>query len=666
MPGLSLDTVGHERPGPPPAIDRSGPGSEGRRGSHRRRRWDGPRFAVLIAALLSAAAAAGLSHTVFAHLSVNNDESVYLLQAQAFAAGHLFPVAPHPAASFTPWLGVIHGDHYVLKYTPVVAGFLAVSLVLTGGYVAALACWAAALVGATFLLAKEATGNRTAAAIAAVLLSASPVVLVQSALLLPYVPFLVLVELGLWAVLRGTRKASFWTLVLAGFCVGLAFVARQFDALLLLAPSLCWALLRSPRALPRRAAALVLGAIPPALGLLWWDRAATGSPWHLPFSLFQSGDTLGFGVHRLYPGEAARRFGPHQGWQGLARHLELLGGGWAFGGVLLVALALVGLWRRPPASCVALLAGGLLFTGGYFFFWGIWNAAIVWGAVRYLGPYYLMPLLVSLSILAGLGLERIAASSKRRAGLVIVLAIGLSSAAIVPALRSDIALNAANAQLADAVAARGRSLVFLDTYPSYLQHPTAVVSDGDPVGGRTVYALERGGDDFAALRSFPGRPIYRLSLLGEYGKLPHARYGARLQALNQLSGGTLSLSVSTRLPRAMSGARLVVSVGSRTSTALLAPGTVSSAQISLTSASAVTGAQPGSLAFTSLKPGMARAVTFSVRAPGRRGLGRTIDHFRIPLEIDASGQLRTLVPMGPAQELGPLPAPVISVAQDIP
>ena len=373
-------------------------------------RWDPAAVVVVVTALVSAALAVTLSKTVFSRLSVNGDETAYLLQARAFAHGHLFPPVTHPASSFTPWLGVIHGDHYVLKYTPVVAGFFAVSLLLTGGYVFGLAVLAASLVGATFVLAKEVTANRPVAATAAVLMAASPVVVVQQALVLPYVLFLVLAELALWALIAGARLGRARLLAVAGLLGAIAFTARTLDALLVLGPAVLVTLWRLRHRL-RVAASLAGGAVLPLIGLLWFDDAATGSPLRLPFSLFESGDTLGFGVHRLYPGEAGRRFGLAQGFQGLGRHLELLGGGWAFGGLILVALAVVALVRRRASpELLTVLAGGLLLVLGYLFFWGTWNAAIVWGAVRYLGPYYLMPLLIPLCILGALGLQEIAAA----------------------------------------------------------------------------------------------------------------------------------------------------------------------------------------------------------------------------------------------------------------
>ena len=76
-------------------------------------------------ALAAAVWAVGVSALFLPHQSDNNDESVYLLQADALREGHLFPPAAGPASAFLPWLATPAGDHYVTKYTPVFPALIA-------------------------------------------------------------------------------------------------------------------------------------------------------------------------------------------------------------------------------------------------------------------------------------------------------------------------------------------------------------------------------------------------------------------------------------------------------------------------------------------------------------------------------------------------------------
>ena len=133
-----------------------------------------PQRVVAGVSVISAVVAGLISRRLFPLLSSDNDEAIYRLQAQTLARGHLFPPAPAPAASFTPWLAAVVGHHYVLKYTPFVSGVYAASLWLTGSFVPALALVAAAAVWVTFALARELLGDDGAAALAAVLVGASP------------------------------------------------------------------------------------------------------------------------------------------------------------------------------------------------------------------------------------------------------------------------------------------------------------------------------------------------------------------------------------------------------------------------------------------------------------------------------------------------------------
>ncbi|HWC09634.1 MAG TPA: glycosyltransferase family 39 protein, partial [Acidimicrobiales bacterium] len=206
-------------------------------------------LAVAVLALLSGATAVVLSRAVFPELSVDNDETIYRLHADALAHGHLFVPAPAVPDAFRPWLAAVSGDHYVLKYSALFPALLAASQVLTGGPGLVLALIAAGTVVMTYLLAREVLAREGEALVAAALLALSPLVLVQSALLLAYLPTLLLLETFAWGVLRGLSTGRHRLLVLGGLAFGLAFAMRPYDAVLFGVPIVLWVVW--PKAAPR-------------------------------------------------------------------------------------------------------------------------------------------------------------------------------------------------------------------------------------------------------------------------------------------------------------------------------------------------------------------------------------------------------------------------------
>jgi hypothetical protein len=406
---------------------------------------------------------------------------------------------------------------------------------------------------------------------------------------------------------------------------------------------------------------LVAGAIAPAAGMLWYCWAATGSPLKLPFSLFSKQDTLGFGTHRLYPGEAPRHFGPAQGWQGLLRHLSLLGGGWAIGGILLIALTVIAIRHYPFAAGIwIVVAGSLLLTVGYLFFWGVWNAAILWGGTRYLGPYYLLPLLVPASLLGAAGLETTVLSNRTGCVAIAVAAVTISGVTLENALSANAALNADNGALAAAVTAQGTSLVFVDTYPSYLQHPSAVISNSSPPGGTTVYAIDRGGANFAVTSAFPGRHMYRLQLLGEYGHTPHKNFGARLEHLRYVTAIAVAFIVHASLANTSGSAELVVAIGDRRLVLPLSRTHRNDMRL-LISASNPRKTSKGSSTLLGVRPS-GGSMTLSLVLRGTRGVPRTISQLSVPLMASGRDLLTAIAPDRLVAELGPLPPPRLTVA----
>ncbi len=508
-----------------------------------------PSLAVAVLALLSAAAALVLSRAVFPHLSIDNDETIYRLHADAVAHGRLFVPAPEPPDAFRPWLAAVSGDHYVLKYSVLFPALLAASQALTGDFGLALAGVAAGVVVMTWLLAREVLGGDGEALVAAALVALSPLILVQSALLLAYLPTLLLLLTFAWAVLRGLASGRHRLLVLGGLAFGLAFAMRPYDAVLFGTPLLLWLGLRrsAPRP-PLRAVAAF--AAPATLGvacLLAWNTAATGSPLRLPFSALEPDDTLGFGVRRLYPSDEGHEFGLLEGLSGVLHHSLLLGR-WAAGGVVLVALAAVAVGRRSvrgPALGIAAVA--VVLPLGYVFFWGPWNAAVLWGGVRYVGPFYFVPVVVSLAVLGARGLGEVARWRPAAAGLVGVAVVAMTAVTMADVVGDNRAFTRHNRALVDLVArADGASKLVYAAMPTpFLMHPSPVIANRWDLSGPLVYALPGGDRDLDVARRYPGRAYYRLDLQAAYRR-PGERFGARLQRLRAVAGERLDLAVVAR------------------------------------------------------------------------------------------------------------------------
>ncbi|HEX2192245.1 MAG TPA: glycosyltransferase family 39 protein [Acidimicrobiales bacterium] len=507
-------------------------------------------LAVGVLALLSAAAAVVMSRAVFPHLSVDNDETIYRLHADALAHGHLFVPAPPVADAFRPWLAAVSGDHYVLKYSALFPALLAASHVLTGGYALALGAVAAGVVVMTWLLAREVLGRDGEALLAAALVAMSPLVLVQSGLLLAYMPVLLLLETFAWGVLRGLATGRHRPLALGGLAFGLAFAMRPYDAVLFGAPVALWVVLRrsGPRPSLRAVAAF---AAPTTVGLacfLLWNAAATGSPFRLPFSALEPDDTLGFGVRRLYPTDEGYDFGLRQGLSGVVRHGALLGR-WVAGGVLLLVLAGVGVVRRTARGrATGLAAVAVVLPLGYVFFWGPWNATVLWGGTRYVGPFYFLPVVVPVAVFAARALGDLARWRRGAAVLAGVAVVCGTAATMVVVVDENRAFTRHNRAIVDLVDGAGRSpkLVYAAMPTPFLMHESPVIANRWDLSGPVVYALARGDGDLDVAGLHPGRAHYRLEWMAAYRR-PDERFGARLERLALVKGAPrVDLSVVAR------------------------------------------------------------------------------------------------------------------------
>ncbi len=528
---------------------------------------------VAVLAVLSAAAALALRHTVFPLLSVNNDEGIYLLHARTLAEGRLFPPAPHPAQSYLPWLGTVVDDHYVLKYTPFVPAVFAASLFVAGSIDPALAVIAAVAVVVTYLLGVELSGSRRVAALSATLLALSPLVLLQSAMVLSYLPALVLLQATVLGVLRGRRSHHAPPLVGAGVALGVAAAVRPYDVVLLLAPFALWLLASCAGRRWWLLRWLLCGLAVPVVIVLLTNAAATGNPLRLPFALLEPDDRIGFGRRRLYPADGRHDFGFTEGLSSVGDHLWLLGG-WAFGGVVLAVAALAaGVRRRLSGPAAMLGLGGLLFLIGYVGFWGAWNAAELWGGIHYVGPFYMVPVLIPLVHLGASGSAWGAAAlvaRGRRLGLavlvpVVAAVVALTIVVLAAAVRDNLTLTGNDRDLR-AMMRRlpRRPLVFVAANPAFLGHPTPVTANGPDLDDPVLYAIARGNDDLIVAADHPERPAYLLRLAPAYDQSPGSSSTARVERLAVRTGDRVAATIAVSpgaTPRGARSARLVLTAG---------------------------------------------------------------------------------------------------------
>lgn len=485
---------------------------------------------VLVGLLAAAAAvwAVVASVVAFPYLGIDHDEAVYLLQADSFRSGRLFPPAPSDpevGRSMLPWLTTQRGEVYVPKYSPAWPAMLALARQATGSYHAAQAVVAAGVVVVTYLLALEVVRQRAAAVLAAAFVMLSPFFLLQSATLLAYLPNVLLLATFAWAFARATRTGSKPLLGLAGLVLGLAFFNRPFDALIFALPFGLW-LVVTRRRMARRMAVdlgvLALGSIPGLVATLLFFRAATGHPLRSPFFVDEK-DTIGFGARRMLPEDPLVDYGALEAVQGVIGHSLLLSF-WCFGGLVSLGLAVVGLRRRrsPLELCLALVA--VTVPAGYALFWGTY-VVTRWEGPWRIGPYYYLPVLIPLAVLGAKGFLRFWSWDRLLAGLTVVGMLAVSGSVAVRALDDQVRrteeLRRLHAPL-EAVSS-DRAVVFLPG--QHLLMPF-IEARNLSLDQHVLWAVDRGtSPNLRLLNTFQGRTPY----LFEGGDTPELRRLARLE-----------------------------------------------------------------------------------------------------------------------------------------
>jgi hypothetical protein len=531
------------------------------------------RFAVLALALVGGIAVWTIATQVFPYHSLNHDEGVYLQQAAMLLDGKLFLQPPVPEA-FRPWFFVESASGMYPKYSPVPAAMFAPFLALGVPRVAL------ALIGAGIVTLVIGIGaelfDRPTGLLAGVVLLASPLYLLNTAVFLPYAPTTLLNCVFALAYLRADRTGSRRMATVAGVAIALAFFTRQYTAFLFGLPFVLHALwtLRT-----RESEVMVRQGIVAALGLvgvavtLGYNAIVTGSLLEFPYHAFAPRDGIGFGVHELLDREVD--YTPRLAARANARVLDAFAARWMVGGFLGTILAVVGVaiaLRRWTARRLALAGVVVTVILGELYFWGTLNMIgdieeIGDGLIAYLGPYYHFDLLVPAAIFAGLalrtGAKQVGALLTARLPRRRALAVGVALLAVGATVGGTAAVSTAEERIEtnqeitdhyevayqpfDATSFSNALVLLPDPYGPWLNHPFQPLRNDPSYEGDIVYALEE--RPFDVVEAFPDRTLYRYSFRGGWAPVVGDPVEPHLERIQALEGKRIRLNATAGIPQ---------------------------------------------------------------------------------------------------------------------
>jgi len=250
---------------------------------------------------------------------------------------------------------------------------LALSDAFLGSMRLGVALVAVLTVVAMYCFAFELLRRRKHALVATLVLTASPIFVIQSGLFLSYL-FTLGLGMGFGAsVLRGLRLGRGRSFVLAGALLGMIFATRPFDAGLWALPFAVYSAvqLRSHlRRLAGCAGRIALGAAPFVAAILLYNLHVTGAPLKFPISAAEPMNTFGFGPRRIAGTARIMQYDLDRALRAAVVNFAALPD-WMLGGLLAVAVALLAIALRRRVPSTWLLVGiAAVFPLGYLAYWG--------------------------------------------------------------------------------------------------------------------------------------------------------------------------------------------------------------------------------------------------------------------------------------------------------
>ncbi|MEO6222697.1 MAG: glycosyltransferase family 39 protein, partial [Vicinamibacterales bacterium] len=449
-------------------------------------------------------AAAILVHVfVLQGFANSGDEYAYLWQATAISEGRVTAESPQPAAAFTQNHLGDDGHRRFSKYPPGWPLLLAVGArVQLPGLINPLLA-ALALAG-IYRLGSAWAGTR-AAALGAIVTATSPFFLLNAGSYHSHPACLfALTGLALSLAWAGERPGA-GPLVLGGVSFGLAVLIRPYTALLIGVPLILGlgtpvvrALLTAQRNPWQAGAWFVIGGVPAIAVLMLVNMAATGSWWTLPWTRFDPTEGWGFGSYG------------HTPLRGLKNAVRLCLEGVVY--TSFIALPLLVAARGQAVShrrlLWVILAAPVI---GYIFWWSH-------GGNRY-GPRFYFEALLALTILMGVGLERLLRGKMARAVVTIAGIATIASGGVLA--RSAYSQVLARRDVYRVVEAAGlqHAIVLLKTASSDMVRIDLNRNPPDFRAAPVLYGMSRPGLDYEVVEANPGRSLYYYEWRAEGGRV---------------------------------------------------------------------------------------------------------------------------------------------------
>ncbi len=518
--------------------------------------------AHIIVGLLAAAAfcvSLAVGHLFFENLSLNNDEAVYVLEAQMFREGEVTLSDSAHGDAFRPWMsGRVGGDRLVLVQQPTLPVLMALSEALFGTMRIALAAIAAAAVVAMYALTNALLRDLRIAVVAAACFVLSPLVMVQSAMFVSYVLAVSLAAASLAVLTRGLDRQSAgqpfrpW-LVGAGLFEGLLLCTRPLEGIILGGVIFAWALLRSAnvRIAIRSMVWVYVASTPLLIVALVYNWSTTGDPFTFALWTIGGDDSFGFGMRAIAEHSQFINVGVSEAWLALRVNLRAFPH-WIVGGVVSVPIALWGasrLWTMSRSVFWLVIVQLCLTPFAYFFYYG--NYLII-GGRNFYGPHYYLSLLLPTMVLLAVALVDLAGRDR------VVIPVVVGAMAIGMALEIPDKVNI-NLSARDAIAAEVELVESTVQEPAivlipkgsdgpYVLHPWGAFSNPPGLDSDVLYAVDLGARSLELVERFPNRRFYRFEISddGASAELSAPHSGPFLEPLTVVSGSRLHIEASAK------------------------------------------------------------------------------------------------------------------------